>query len=232
VIEAIIISGFSLGILSSFHCIGMCGPLALSIPINDASVERKILGSVLYNFGRITTYCLLGVLFGLIGKSFFIAGFQQIFSIILGLVVLIFFVMEILKKPIFFSHKINTFVQKLVLRFLNKKQLYKIYLLGIANGLLPCGMLYLAIAGATSLNAIYKSVLFMTFFGLGTFPAMITLSLFRFSIQSKSRSFIKKLTPYIMAIMGLVLIARGLNLGIPYLSPQLQVSEIENAACH
>lgn len=228
----ILISGFSLGVLSSFHCIGMCGPLALSLPVQKKSIQIKILSSVLYNLGRISTYAFMGFLMGIIGRSFFIAGFQQYFSIFIGAVILIFLVFKVTGKQFFVTQKFNQKIQQFVLLFLNKEQNYTMYLLGMANGLLPCGMVYLAIAGALAFGDINSSILFMIFFGLGTMPAMMTLTLFRFSIQNKSRAFIKKLTPFVIAIMGLMLIARGLNLGVPYLSPKLQSSATEKLICH
>lgn len=228
----IIISGFSLGILSSFHCVGMCGPLALSIPIQEKSVQKKILKSALYNIGRISTYAFFGLLFGIVGRGFFLSGFQQYFSICIGAIILFFLIFQFVKKPFSIAQKINQKVQQLVLLFLNKEENYKMYLFGVANGLLPCGMVYLAIAAAVTFGNINSSILFMIFFGIGTFPAMMTLSLFRFSIHSKSRAFIKRLTPLVMAIMGLMLIARGLNLGVPYLSPQIQSSAAKKAICH
>ncbi len=228
----IMISGFSLGILSSFHCIGMCGPIALSIPFHDSSNQKKIVNSLLYNLGRILTYAIMGLLFGLIGRGFFLSGLQQFFSITIGIVILFFLFLNIFNKSYIISQKLNQKIQKLILFFLNKKQRYKVIFLGMANGLLPCGMVYLAIAAAVASGYINSSILFMLFFGLGTFPTMITISLFRFSIQQKPRNFIRKLMPFIIAIMGLLLIARGLNLGIPYLSPQIQVNSPQNAACN
>ena len=73
-----------LGLAGSFHCIGMCGPIAFVIPVDRSSKSRMIFQIFLYNLGRIITYSLIGVLFGLIGKGLYLAGFQQRLSILIS----------------------------------------------------------------------------------------------------------------------------------------------------
>ncbi|MGZ4043606.1 MAG: sulfite exporter TauE/SafE family protein, partial [Bacteroidia bacterium] len=84
-----IVAAISLGLLGSFHCIGMCGPIALALPVHQATVFRKVVAILLYNSGRIITYSLLGLLFGIIGQGFAVFGLQQVLSVSLGTLILL-----------------------------------------------------------------------------------------------------------------------------------------------
>lgn len=230
----IFISGFLLGTISSFHCVGMCGPLALSLPLAAYSTPKKVFGIILYNLGRVTTYSFLGLLFGFVGRQIFIAGFQQMFSITVGGLILLFFLLAKFKKKFSSFGPANKFyikVQSLVAGFLRIRNLSGFYLTGLANGLLPCGMVYLAITGAMATSNPLQGMEFMAAFGLGTMPALMLLSFAGFIISIKARSFIRKLTPYAFILMGVLLILRGLNLGIPYLSPSF-VATSASVSCH
>lgn len=218
----VFISGLILGGISSFHCVGMCGPLALSLPLAGYSPTRKVYGMLLYNFGRVVTYSLFGLLFGFLGRQIFIAGFQQWFSITMGAIILLGFILTISKKRISSFKPANQFyikVQSLVAGFLRYNSFSGFFLTGIANGLLPCGMVYLAITGAMAASNPWYGMEFMAAYGLGTMPALLMLSLAGMIISVQSRNFIRRLTPYAFLLMGLLLILRGMNLGIPYLSP-------------
>ena len=230
----IFISGFVLGCISSFHCVGMCGPLALSLPLASYSTSKKVLGIVLYNLGRVTTYSFLGLLFGFLGRQIFIAGFQQMFSIVIGVLILFFFLLSKFKKKASGFGPANRFyikVQSVVAGLLRIRNLPGFYLTGLANGLLPCGMVYLAITGAMATSNPLQGMEFMAAFGIGTMPALMLLSFAGFIISMQARSFIRKLTPYAFLLMGVLLIMRGLNLGIPYLSPSF-VATSAAASCH
>ena len=231
----IIISAFSLGLLSSFHCVGMCGAIAFSLPTQYLEPAKKLAGILLYNSGRIFTYALLGMLFGIIGRTIYLGGFQQWFSIIAGVVILMIVIQSTLHKPVFhlpgFS-RINQLVQKLIARFLTKPSFGSTFLLGIANGLLPCGLVYLAITGALAAGTIAGAAGFMIAFGAGTFPAMFLLSYFGFIISISTRNKIKKAVPYVIALMGVLLIVRGMGLGIPYVSPVLANQTDNIIFCH
>lgn len=225
---------FTLGLISSFHCVGMCGAIAFSLPITGLSPNKKVLGIILYNLGRVLTYSLFGLIFGIIGRQIFIAGMQQWFTIgagftLLGIVGYIFISRRHLKFQLF---KNNHFLFSFIGKKLQQPGLKSTFLIGLANGILPCGMVYLAITGAVATASLGKSVLFMTFFGLGTIPAMFALNIFGFVAGIQARNLMKKLTPYVMAFMGILLILRGLNLGIPYLSPDSDGFFGNAASCH
>ncbi|GEO12174.1 sulfite exporter TauE/SafE family protein [Segetibacter aerophilus] len=228
------ISALALGGISSFHCVGMCGVFAFSIPTHNMSEAKKVLAILLYNFGRITTYSILGLLFGLLGRQISLAGFQQWFSIIAGVMILTIVIQSFLKKPVFHLpgyQKMSLLISKLISKFLGKPSLSSIYFLGAANGLLPCGLVYMAITGALAAGTVTGATGFMAAFGLGTLPAMFLLSYFRFMIGIAARNFIRRTVPFVVATMGLLLIVRGLNLNIPYLSPAIAISN-SAISCH
>jgi uncharacterized protein len=230
---AIFFVALSLGMLGSFHCIGMCGPLAFSLPLNNNSHSAKFTGSLLYNIGRIVTYSTLGLLFGLAGKSFSLFGFQQWLSIIAGIVILLFLfipkrqitnaaVNNIISK---YNYQIRSALGQLFL----KKNYQSLFAIGLLNGLLPCGLIYMAVAGAIASADPFKSAFFMAAFGLGTLPVMWSVSFFGNYIGIGLRQKIRRAYPIMMALMACLLIVRGLGLGIPYVSPSInnQTNEVQ-----
>mgnify|MGYP002654630259 CR=1 FL=1 len=230
-----IIGGFILGAFSSLHCIGMCGPLALALPVQQLSAWQQVFAPLAYNLGRIITYALLGVAFGMAGRSLQLAGFQQWLSIISGSVIIFFIVNYYLLhkswQPAFIV-KLNQHVQQMMIRLLNTKTVKTFYLFGMVNGLLPCGMVYVALAAALNFRSIESSVAFMSSFGIGTAPFMLLLALLGQRISVSVRSNIRKSVPYIMTGMAVLLILRGMNLGIPFISPVMEGSTAEAVLCH
>ncbi len=217
----ILISAFILGLMGSFHCVGMCGPIALSLPLRGENFLQKTAGGLLYNIGRTITYGVMGAFFGLIGHGFQMLGFQQLISIIMGSLMIFSVLLPWLFKNRlagnfgFFTSPLRRAIQRLF-----KKRSYRgLFLIGILNGLLPCGLVYLAIAGAIGTGNLYYSIAFMVLFGLGTLPMMLLISwagnLFSTAIRNK----INRVIPYLIVIIGALFILRGLTLGIPFLSP-------------
>jgi len=231
----IFLSAFSLGLLSSFHCVGMCGAIAFSLPTQHLAPVKKLAGILLYNSGRIFAYAVLGMLFGVVGRTIYLGGFQQWFSIIAGIAILLIVIQSALRSPVFHLpgfNRMNLFIQHLIGRFLQKPSFTSMFLLGMANGLLPCGLVYLAITGALAAGTVSGAAGFMVYFGLGTFPAMFLLSYFGFLISVSTRNTIKKAVPFVVALMGVLLIVRGMGLGIPYLSPGLSNNTDNIILCH
>ncbi len=231
----LLISGFVLGAVSSFHCVGMCGPIALALPVHFLPAHQKATGIFLYNTGRVFIYALLGLVFGFLGRQVYLGGLQQGLSITLGAILLIFFLQTLLKKNIIHIKWADTLTHKLqrfIARYMQQKKLYGMFVLGAANGLLPCGMVYLAITGALASGSVGGGIAFMAVFGLGTFPAMFALSYFGSMISLSARNTMKKAVPYVMLMMGVLLIVRGLNLNIPYISPYLQANTQQAISCH
>ncbi len=224
----LVFAAFTIGLLGSFHCVGMCGPLALSLPLNNNSFWGKFSGSLLYNAGRIATYSVLGAVFGAIGKSVALFGYQQWLSVLLGALIIVFIM---LPKQITFINKKNMvvrFFEKLrtsLGQLFLKKNYSSLFSIGLLNGLLPCGLVYMAAAGAVATGDITKSILFMAFFGLGTLPMMWGVALFGNYIGIGIRQKIRKAYPYMMMLMACLLILRGMGLGIPYVSPKVNVEK-------
>ena len=231
----LIIAGFMLGTISSFHCVGMCGPLALALPVQHLSGVQKSLSLILYHLGRICVYAGFGLIFGLAGRGLYIAGFQQWFSIGLGIFMIFLLIQYIVYKHFPQPVLIRKFYQGIQQRMIHLWKMpsrSSFILLGMANGLLPCGMVYLAIAGALNASEVKSGVLFMVLFGLGTLPPLFVLSYFGSMIKLSFRNKIKQMTPVIVAVMAVVLILRGLNLGIPFFSPLLGAARTPAIFCH
>ena len=220
-----LLTAFSVGLLGSFHCIGMCGPIALALPIQDQSKTKRLLSSLIYNFGRISTYATLGVLLGLVGNTLVLIGLQQWLSVILGVLILL---------GVLFPHTLsritgnNRFIAPILSKV--KQQMAKLLawqswkaflLIGMLNGLLPCGLVYVAILGAIATANPFYSALYMALFGLGTMPMMLLVTQFRNVLSLNMRAKMRKAVPLFIGFMGILFIARGMNLGIPYLSPKV-----------
>ena len=217
----ILITAFVLGLMGSFHCIGMCGPIALSLPLRGNNFGQKITGGLLYNLGRTTTYGMMGAFFGLIGQSFHLLGFQQWISVIMGsLMIVSVFLPFLFKNHIRFNLEFFTVPLRKTIQQLFRKRSYKgLFLIGLGNGLLPCGLVYLAIAGAIGAGSVTLGIAFMVFFGLGTLPMMLVISWIGNVFTLVIRNKMNKIIPFIVVIIGIIFILRGLTLGIPYLSP-------------
>jgi sulfite exporter TauE/SafE len=224
-----------MGIIGSFHCIGMCGPLAMSLPIKDDSWFSKFTGALLYNSGRIVTYSFFGFLFGLAGKSFILFGFQPFLSIILGTLIILYIIVSKLfpanfnsiKGPARLFEKIRLSVGSLF--FL--KNNHSLFAIGLLNGLLPCGLVYMAIAAAVSFGTISSSVLFMAAFGAGTLPVMWSIIFLGNFITIQARQKIRSAYPYLAMLMACLLIIRGMGLGIAYISPAYHVENKPSIIC-
>lgn len=217
-------AGFLFGLLGSFHCVGMCGAIALALPAGAAG-GRYVGGRVLYNLGRLTTYATLGAGAGLLGHSLRLAGAQQSLSIASGvLILLLVAVPERYTGPL--ARRLGLgrslgWVKATLGRLFQQSSLPALYATGVLNGLLPCGLVYLALAGALSAPGVAGAAAYMAFFGLGTLPLMLSLSLSGQLVPLVWRGRMRRAVPYTAAALAVLFIVRGLGLGIPYLSPRL-----------
>jgi len=214
-------TAFVLGLVGSLHCAGMCGPLALALPPSGSTTAGFFAGRVAYNLGRIVTYCGLGLIFGLLGQTLWLAGIQRWTSIALGVALL---------AGLFGSRRlalwrpVTALVEQLKSRMaalLRRRSLSALALLGLLNGLLPCGLVYVACAGATATGGILAGAQYMAAFGVGTVPLMLTISLSRNLLPISLRLQLRKAIPASVFLLAALLILRGMSLGIPYLSPDL-----------
>lgn len=222
---AIISSGFLLGLAGSLHCLGMCGPLSWALPIRHVSKKQQAAWLSIYQMGRITSYGLLGLIVGSLGSALRLTGFQQYFSIAIGAAILFFGTIIMAPhwagswKPLQYAQqKLNQWIHRTWNKPMNSSRMY---LLGSLNGWLPCGMVYLALFTGMTLPSIAEAGLLMIFFGMGTVPAMMSISLSGHWVGQEIRVQLRRVVPVTVSIVGLVLILRGLNLGIPYVSPEL-----------
>lgn len=231
------ITALALGFLGSFHCVGMCGPIALALPVVGRSPLSRVLGVVLYNSGRSITYAVLGLLFGLLGKAFILSGYQQTLSIVLGV-----FILLVLVTPAQFASRIPllkavtpavaALKQKRGALF-HQRSYESLLAIGVLNGLLPCGLVYTAVAGAIAAGSATSGSLFMLLFGLGTIPAMMAVSFAGQYIKLEWRNKMRSVVPVFVGLMAVVLILRGMNLGIPYISPQMSKTDYtKHSCCH
>jgi len=217
-------TGFIVGLLGSVHCVGMCGPIAVALPVLGETQFQIIMGRTLYNLGRIITYSLLGALFGLFGSRLILFGLQQNLSILLGSIILLYIILpRKWKAKIFdttFYIRIKTFLISRFAILISKKSISSLFIIGLFNGLLPCGFVYVGIAGAASTADWLHGSAYMALFGLGTFPIMFAASILGKIINMNIRQRINKLIPALTVVLALLFILRGLNLGIPYISPK------------
>jgi len=226
--EGMLLAGLLLGLASNFHCIGMCGPIAMAIPLNRSSNLSIALGSIKYNFGRIITYFFLGLIIGSIGITINTFGILQWLSIIAG-IGLIFYAwrkyFNLLPLTTLSIIKINPFLNKGLGRIIKSKSPFKLLLLGVLNGLLPCGMVFVALGNALLTGEVILSGLAMIAFGIGTLPAMVAVTFMANKINSPARQKLNRIVPYMLTVVGLLIILRGMNLGIPFISPSVNVVE-------
>ena len=212
-------TALTLGLVGSTHCVGMCGPLALALPLSRKQRFRLMLESLYYNLGRVITYTLLGTIFGLLGQGIALAGFQKGLAFGLGILLLLAalfsFNLEssLLKLP-FFNTFYSRLIQKLAFLLRNPGS-GTLVTAGILNGFLPCGLVYFALAGALSSSGVVEGMLFMAVFGLGTLPLMLGLLWMGNVIGAPIKNRLKKVAPVLMIAFALLLIFRGLNVDIP-----------------
>jgi sulfite exporter TauE/SafE len=213
----------------------MCGPIALAVPVKSSSQGARIASILLYNAGRVLTYALLGGIFGIFGQGLFLMGIQQQLSIILGALIVISAVLILVNRKVDFTSKLLTGkvlrLQQGMKKYLQKQGYTNNFILGLLNGLLPCGLVYFALVGALATGNTFSGMIFMVMFGIGTMPVMVLLPWIKDYLTTSFRQKLQKTIPVMLIVFGGLLIVRGANLGIPYLSPKVekpQVTTLEN----
>lgn len=234
-----LLSALIFGLLGSFHCVGMCGPIAFLLPIDRKNKTKRVLQLVSYHGGRLLTYAVLGFIFGLVGKSLNLFGFQQQLSIIIGVLMILVIIMPTslfnkynFSKPIY---RVISKVKSAMGAELKKKTPGTFFTIGYLNGLLPCGLVYMAIFGALGSGNAWNGSLYMLVFGLGTVPLMTTAIYVGNFITGTVKKRILKVIPVFVILIGLLFILRGLGLGIKYISPSEMITVEEVSAdnsCH
>ncbi|MCW5517189.1 sulfite exporter TauE/SafE family protein [Muriicola sp. Z0-33] len=227
-----LISAVILGLMGSLHCIGMCGPIAFMLPVDNTNSLKKAGQLSIYHLGRLLAYGSIGVIFGLLGKGLYIFGMQQKLSVIIGVIMIIVvlipyrtFAKYNFSKPVFrIISKIKTGLGK----ELKKKTPDTFLTIGVLNGFLPCGLVYMALFGAIAMGNALEGAFYMMLFGLGTIPLMTAAVYFGSIIKGTLRTRLRKAVPVFVILIGSLFILRGLGLGIPYISPK-PVTEMVSA---
>ncbi|RXJ93489.1 beta-carotene 15,15'-monooxygenase [Malaciobacter molluscorum] len=215
-----IVSIITIAFLGSFgHCIGMCGGIVVAYSSTKVksgwSKQLQALSHVLYSFGRITTYVILGFIFGYVGG---VVTFDKTTSGILLLItgtLMILVGLSLSGKIKFLTnleHSVSKspIYQKTFRSLISSNSLISFYLLGMLNGLLPCGFVYVfAITAASTGSALWGGFV-MLLFGLSTLPAMFSLGFF-ISIfkQTSLRNVMIKIASLVVIAFGIYVAYRG-----------------------
>lgn len=214
----ILVSAIGIGFFGSFHCVAMCGPIALSLPYRRG---QSWFGPLLYNLGRISGYSFLGIAAGMFHQAAVFAGLQRWISLIAGGLLLLFLLgkgeQRFWKVPI-----LRKGLQRLQARmsaYLKQGRRSAMFHIGLLNSFLPCGFVYLGLAAASTQTAIVSSMAYMAAFGLGTLPAMLGMTLLGSRLQPGKYPWLTPALNGLGYVVAILLIIRGLELGIPYLSP-------------
>ena len=216
-------SAFFFGLISSLHCIGMCGPIAMMLPLERNNPTKKVFQVLVYHFGRLTAYGTLGLVFGLLGKGLYLAGFQQQMSIFVGIVMI---AVVLIPENIFARYNFSKPIYRIISKVksslgsqFKKKSPDAIFMIGLLNGFLPCGLVYAALFGAIAMQNEFYGIAYMLLYGLGTIPMMSAVVYMSNMLTNPMRGKIQKLIPIVAVCIGTLFILRGLGLGIPYVSP-------------
>jgi uncharacterized protein len=202
---------FSLGVLSSLHCAQMCGPIVLSYSIGS---RPSMAGHLLYNAGRILTYGLLGAIAGGAGFAVNLVGTERTAAISFGvLMVLAAMVMSgsVPRQVLVQVNRsgISSRYSRTVGRLLQAPSARSKLALGLALGLLPCGLIYAALLKAAATGSATAGAASMMSFGIGTSGTLLAIGLFSSRIRFRLGAWSRQLAPLSVAAMGLVLVWRG-----------------------
>jgi hypothetical protein len=226
-------SAVILGLLGSFHCVGMCGPIAFMLPVDRQNSTKKVFQIFTYHFGRILAYSIIGLFFGLVGKSLYIFGLQQQLSIGIGILMII---VVLIPTKIFNKYNLSKPIYKLISKVktglgqaFKRKTADTFLTIGFLNGFLPCGLVYMAVFASLAMDGALKGSLYMALFGMGTIPLMTSAIYLGKFLNSKVKQRIQKAVPVFVVIIGILFILRGMGLGIPYISPAPVVEMVQGS---
>ncbi|GAA4026134.1 sulfite exporter TauE/SafE family protein [Flavobacterium cheonhonense] len=225
------------GLISSLHCIGMCGPIAMMLPVDHKNPSKKALQVLIYHLGRLTSYGILGLAFGLLGRGFYMAGIQQQLSIAVGVGMI---VLAVVPEKILANYNFSKPVYRLISRIksslgaqFKRKTPDAFFTIGLFNGLLPCGLVYAALFGAIAMQNVTLGIAYMILYGLGTIPMMSAVVYVSSLLSMPFRSQLQRVVPIVTVVIGVLFVLRGMGLDIAYISPSnLNLFVQANANCH
>jgi len=224
------IGGFLLGFAGSLHCAGMCGPLLLALRGKGLAAGRGPLGPAAYHLGRLLTYGAIGALFAAAGQTLAFAGFQRWVSLAAGALLLVGLAGRALAPASRWIHRATASLRSRFGGLLERRTLGAAMGLGALNGLLPCGLVYVAAAAAAATANLAQGIAFMFAFGLGTLPMLLGITWAGAALPAPARLKWQRAAPFAAGCAAALLILRGMALGIPYVSPELGAAAC--AACH
>ncbi|MFA6233848.1 MAG: sulfite exporter TauE/SafE family protein [Bacteroidota bacterium] len=227
-------SGFILGLLGSLHCLGMCGPIVMVLPGFVQEKWKFFFGRVLYNVGRAITYAAMGFIVGLIGQSIALAGFQQWLGIAAGVLMILSVLLPAagVRRALPTRHfeRLLAAIKTRLGRLLGNSSQSSLFTIGLLNGFLPCGLVFMALAASLAMGSAPGSAAYMFLFGMGTLPLMFAASYAGGLITGEVRRRITRLIPIGVVVLGMLFILRGLSLGIPFISPDMEMMKKKGAA--
>jgi len=212
---------FFMGLFGSLHCVAMCGPLMVALPLSHGARWKVGVQLLVYQVGRVSVYTLLGLLVGALGNSVGLRGWQQFLSLASGLLLIGIGIFTLWGRHVPAVARMQERVAAPLTRWIG----YWLYrpggylVVGCLNGLLPCGMVYMALAAALNADSVQGGGLFMLLFGLGTWPAMLLTATMGSFLKRHIRVNTARWLPVFYLLMGGWFVLRGANLDIPMLSP-------------
>ena len=211
---------FLIGIGGSIHCVGMCGPIALAIPVKNLRFNAVLINRLLYNLGRIATYGTMGFFIGALGFGAQLAGIQKYLSVLLGACLILYIIFSAGRFQLLSHFKVfNSWLVKIKLLFSRKMSTpgkRNNFLIGMLNGLLPCGLVYVALVNSLLVSSPWEGFIFMAVFGLGTLPALFILPFATGIFKFRPLANVKKFVPVLIFGLGVFLIIRGINFDNPF----------------
>lgn len=227
------IAALVLGLAGSLHCVGMCGPLMLALPINETTRWSWFRGRLLNQVGRLFTYAVLGLIVGFAGQQLAMAGLQQWLAVLAGVIMLLMIAWPVgLNKINRGPFRLVAVLKKALGMWLQRRGSFALFVLGMLNGLLPCGLVYIALASSLALGDTLSSAAFMALFGLGTSPALLAVTGLGRIIRERIHVRAYRVVQVTLMVTAFLLILRGANLGIPYLSPRVEAKTEQPECCH
>lgn len=197
-----------MGFAGSLHCAGMCSPLAMAV----TSQKPFLINKIIYNSGRIITYGLLGAVAASFGSLFMITPYQGVISFTIGSVFLLMGIGAISGVHIpFITTGLNSFTNRLKILFnfwLKRKNNFGVLIMGMLNGLLPCGLTYLAMTYCFIMPTMSEGFWFMILFGAGTWPVMIGFTWLLSIGIGKIKVNYQRITSLVFILIGVWLLAR------------------------
>ncbi len=215
------IGAFVIGLFGSLHCVGMCGPVMMAF----MGPRQSKSGFALYHSGRIMTYVFIGALLGLLGATAALFHIQKVMAFVLGFGLILLYGIPSVRHGLerfYYESRFYQLLKSFMARNLSIRKRW--FLSGVANGFFPCGLTYVAAAGAVALANPFQGALFMVLFGLGTLPALLILSFAGNIFSSKVKSLIPRSVTIIAIISGSLLIMRGLLTTFPQFNQMVQAN--------